>query len=237
MSGVLVSALVLQRDGRMSHPRELYIERFGELAATGLPIVFFCDWQIMPSLPKWPNVTVIPVSFPSLPLHRTLMGRSRVKLPDRRNEDKDTYDYLVIQNSKIHFMLKAMDLCPEAQRLTWVDAGITYLFKDPATVGKLAKFCAVDEPRVPQLAIPGCDGWSNRSLLTNDVNWYFCGSLFTGTRWVMPTWYTAIMQAIGAILPKLTWEVNVWAAATHRLPPGLLRHYSADHDDTMVTNY
>lgn len=235
--GILVTALILQRDGKTSHPREMYIERFGELADTGLPIVFFCDWQLIPGLKKWPNVTVVPSSFSSLPLHRFLHEK-HVSLPKHRNEKKDTYDYLVIQNSKVHFAMCALATFPEAQRVTWVDAGITYLFKEPGTVEQLRKFCGpTEEVPVAALEIPGCSGWGNVERRVHDVSWFFCGSLFSGTRRIMARWNRATMTTLVNLLPALTWEVNVWAEAYKKMPTPTIRRYIADHDDTLVTNY
>jgi hypothetical protein len=227
MKKCLVSSLILQRNGQMTHSLEKYLFNFRLVADLGSNIIFFLDKKIDP--PDWlgPNIKVIPISIDELQTFHSMHYATSLTQGKGAsyNPQKNTLDYLIIQNSKLELISKALNIS-DADRFAWIDSGITHILKKPEkTLTKLNLITHLEEG----IIIPGCWDPGNR---LDDINWRFCGGFFTGDRKNLEEFYQQSRFAIRTILPLATWEVNVWAwmEITMKFP---FKWYQADHNDSI----
>ena len=94
MSTVLVSAFVLQGDGRSSRNPDDYLQHFDTLARTGLPIVLYLDESLRGRV-SYSNVRVEYVTIRDVWMNDLGTGFPRSSV-----EARDTPDYLRLQNAK-----------------------------------------------------------------------------------------------------------------------------------------
>ena len=168
-----------------------------------------------------------------LTLWRRLEGLD-VILPAERNPDKDTLDFLVIVNSKTEFIFRAFQLHPQCARLTWVDFGVAKVFSEPRQI--VNKLIACDFAP-PGFTAPGC--WDAPIRATDFVSWRYAGGFFTLDAASAAAFHVANRQVIDNLLPKLTWEVNVWTwMECEQILGGTngirLNWYAANHDDSLL---
>lgn len=202
---------------------ETYTEKFDLFASLGIPIVVFLDKNCV--LPKeYPNVKVIPAS-----LEMDWIPKDAV-LPNQRSETKDTRDYLVLMLHKMKYMNEALAYC-DTPYLAWIDFGISHISRYPRTTfQKLVHLQSFSQP-LTTIMSPGCWG-QNSNFVKDSVYWRFCGGFFLGPRDVFAKAYQRQNELVKQYLPSLTWEVNYWA-----LMDEMFSWYSANHDDTMITNF
>jgi hypothetical protein len=221
---VIVSALVLQNDGNTTHGVETYLSRFDHLVRLELPIVFYLDRAITPpTYPWW--VKVIPVRLKELDTYKLLSSKEDIQLPTSRNVQKDTFDFLALMNAKAEFVHRAMALC-ESHRLTWLDCGVSHVLKDLDSLK-----CLNDLYRLPEgIIIPGP---REKGIVSpSSIHWRFCGGLVSGDRNSWNTFYATCNQVMLSLLPKVTWEVNIWALLEQQGFP--IRWFYGDHNDSML---
>lgn len=225
---MLVSALLLPERGQMKHTPDTYISSLRQIAATGIPLTLFVDPKIE-GVPLGGNVTIKPLTIRELPLFQLVDGKVLV-LPNGANAP-DTRDYLTIQNSKAS-MVRAVAEETKAPRVSWIDAGLCHMLADPH--GTLLKLHTLGN--APEgVSLPGCVA-QPKTFTTDQVLWRFAGSFFTATNAAALLFDDVNKYIIHHLLPRLTWEVNVWALAelSGRCP---MHWYQADHNDTILTSY
>jgi hypothetical protein len=208
------------------HTPESYRGWFDRLAGTGVPIVLFLDpkteWTSFPS-----NVRVIPAC-----LRDTWVGHNvpiDAVLPAKRGE-KDTLEYMMIQNTKPEFVARASQLNPYGTEwFAWVDFGIGHVFKTPETT--LDRIQHMVPPTTPCMRTAGI--WNHVPDSTfDDVCWRYAGGFFLIHSSLVSRFHDAVIAAIQRKLPRIAWEVNVWAEVERS---GMnLGWFSADHDDRII---
>jgi len=212
-----------------------YVDQFLKIVTRGYPIIVFADEASLPTLAplkEHSNVTIrTDLLFDQLAAAR--LFPSTCQLPANRSETKDTYEYLVLMNSKIEFMRTAAN---QTTKIAWIDFGICKLIKDlPAMFKKL------DNVTVPegQILIPGCH--EPYPSNPDNVHWRFCGSLLFAGQEAIERLYEASLTHLSETR-RLTWEVNVWAQVEAKLQqaqveaklqPPLFAWYKGDHNDTI----
>lgn len=149
---------------------------------------------------------------------------------------KNTVAYHCVQHQKGEWIAKAALANPSVEVLVWIDFGIFHLGSITANVIKDFLLRVAGER---QIAIPGC--WPPNHLYDDRVpHWRFCGGVIIVPRYLAVPFDTAMKVECTDWLAKtgnLSWEVNTMARMEHnfyRLP---IRHYYADHNHTMFTNY
>lgn len=223
----LVTSLILQRNGGMTHALEKYINNFKYIANLGINTIFYLDRKIVP--PDWMpnNVKIIPIDIQSLGTFSLMKDASEITQGQgvSFNPKKNTLDYMIIQNSKPELLYRSFDLTTD-NLLFWLDSGVTHIMKTPEeTLKKLYKVSSLEEG----LIIPGC--WPINDNL-EDINWRLCGGFLKGERDILENFYKQSKAAIEQIMPKATWEVNVWAWMEKNMSFPF-KWYQADHNDTF----
>jgi hypothetical protein len=247
---IFVSCFVQIYNDIIPHNERTYdwrINHFKSLLKTGITCVIFISPLFEPKFKFlrliYPNLTykIIDI-YKELPLFAN--KPLTPTLPQTRNDKKDTYEYMALMNSKLHLILMAMLVNPTAQYFAWIDFNIPYIFKEPDMTFSFLSFLARRPPLKPQfLYIPGC--WNplptNAPLITDAVQWRFCGGFFIGDKASLLEFNSAVVnnQREQFIDPaRMVWETNYWAflECNGKWRPS---HwvYVSDHDDTMITKF
>jgi len=194
--------------------RETCIHHFMTLANTGIRIIVYAFSELNIELP---NVTILAWSIEQTACYK-LCGN--LDLPDVRNLEKDTRDFLILQNSKTEFMADAIAKY-DAEHYAWIDFNIAALLKNTAFLHDL-------RPIGKFLAIPGCVSKCTPDY--NQIQWRFCGAFFVGDKESILDFHLKHNRL--SEMPKLTWEVNFWVfLETEGLD---VNWYKGDHNDTIL---
>ena len=149
-------------------------------------------------------------------------------LPDIRLEGKDTRNFLIMINSKIELVNRAIESGKhQSTHYAWIDFNIYHVLRDPAADQKLKSIADSHFP-AKCLYSPGC--W-DKCVTWDSVNWRFCGGFLLGDIASLQEMYQLQLSEYPKF-PKLTWEVNTWA---YLESIGLhIDWYAADHNDTII---
>ena len=230
---MLVTALICQEGGRLTRPLSTYLQSLELLAQACDLLVLFLDPSIpTPQLPT--HVEIHHLGLKDLEFTKRIKNHPEpVRLPAQRNPNKDTLDYLILVNAKTEFLQRALQLHPQVSRAAWVDCGIAHILSDPqAALSHLSTL-----QQLPQgLTLPGIAPPPQQ--LGDGICWRFCGGLLAGDRTSLLRLHELHQQALDALLPQLSWEVNVWAWLETQAWIGsgsdvAVHWYAADHNDHM----
>lgn len=154
-------------------------------------------------------------------------ARAPEGLPDTRNPTKDTRGYLCLMNAKVELVHRAIASGQHSSaHYAWIDAGISHILG--TSIETLQALATTPLPK-KCLYIPGCPGRTFQGW--DSICWRFCGGFFVGDPQSLESFYQQSLDVLPR-LPKLSWEVNVWA---HLESKGLpLTWYAADHNDSML---
>lgn len=226
---------------RNSHKRAQYLEWFKVLGFSGLPITVFTDPDFVEYFSYYPeNIKIIARPLESFEIYK--MGiSSQCELPAIRTVEKDTREYLSLQNTKVEFLLEAMK-CSDDDKFIWIDFGITKLLKN--RVNFLDKLKKINEKVIREkILIPGC--WENSTDIScSKISWRFCGTLLISPRNLIPLFYEECYNIVKQVCAQeyenmsITWEVNLWAFIENKLisqDRSYIEWYSGNHDDTLLS--
>lgn len=227
MKITLVTGFFRLRDRRVDEDAQFAL--FDRLAeGCGHELLLFLDRDLMDRAPKRPNVRVIPTTLEQLWAFRWADGRE-LQLPEKRNPEKDTRDFLLLQNAKIDMLEMALMLDDTSTHFAWIDFGVMKISREPWRF--LQKLQALKPPTSCVLA-PGC--WPKQpNHDDNYVNWRFCGGFLLVDRNSILPLVGNVRACIEADDRYLTWEVNIWAN-TEIADRQRFDWYKADHDDTLL---
>ena len=163
-----------------------------------------------------------------------------LNLPERRNDVKDSPNYMFLMNSKIEFIKKTIDVNPfNNEYFCWFDFSLPYIFKDiENSILKFKTYSEFNYISQPFIAMPGCWNFKcgNIEVLKESVCWRFCGGFFMGDKNSLSSFYDVSISHFEEFLnltEKLVWEVNYWAwlEACEYISP---IWYHADHNDSIL---
>lgn len=174
-------------------------------------------------------------------------SHEQLKLPEERNHEKDTIDYLWYTHQKIfccHDTLNRI-FCTH---LAYLDVHVlAELIRNDNTIPYLQSLISCDSVQTlfvdheTRIYIPGC--WDSpddveSQTFVNNVNWRFCGSFFFGSKTAIQEMYEMYCLYFLPFLEKsqyvLTWDVNFWAYLEKTVSTWGPMWYRGNHDDTMM---
>ena len=208
--------------------------RFQTLAER-VPIYLFCSAEDVPRAmviaDATNNVTVHVKEFETFACHPILLKAPN--LPEKRSEEKDTHNFMILMNAKTECLKLAKDAHPEHDYYVWLDAGISKIFTIPmASFAYLTRTMPLIQ--TDKIIIPGCWDYTVQGILvTKYVNWRFCGGFFIVPRQHVDTFHTKMICAIEEVVSAADcaiWETNVWAYMELRLP---IKWMHGDHNETL----
>lgn len=216
---------------------EWRIERFKELASTGIQIALFISPEfesIMKELSiVYSRIRILRVlTIRETRFWKLWSAEKKDQLPINRTLEKDTIEYLCLMNSKIEFLGDTIRTNPfSSDYFAWIDFNITHVFKELKKSLEFIQFLGHCHYGGRFLTIPGC--WPKKELTLDAICWRFCGGFFIGDRESQLDFERKVFERAEEISP--TWEVNLWALIEleEKIAPFW---FSADHNDSMVRN-
>jgi hypothetical protein len=181
--------------------------------------------------------TVTLVHLPLYQLHiynMIIANKDLLRLPNNRNNDKDTHEYLALMNTKIEFLHRAKKELVKTEYIAWIDAGCSKMFSDKES--SFSRLCNSKLHNVRTVLIPGCYIRNIPFInLCQSVQWLFLGTFFLSHIDYVDEFYGLCLQTLikFVISGHLTWEVNVWAQLMYDHPQSI-RWYYADHNDQFT---
>lgn len=236
---------------------QVRFDQFRRLAQSGIAICLFVSSTYIEEVKEickiYPNIYLMPtIELTDTWTYQTTI-LSNVALPDQRNHNKDTHNFMVLMNAKPEFIYKTIKVNPfKSTHFAWIDFSIGHVISSDDTftqlfdIGRSPQFnhenVSIRQGQLQEkmLVIPGC--WSKdlshdrMGDVGNAVNWRFCGGFFLGDKKSLIEFYDYYQHHYTHFLVqtgKLSWEVNFWAwlEDTTDWSP---EFYPADHNDTIL---
>lgn len=168
------------------------------------------------------------------------VGGGEYTLPGARSIQKDTEEYIILQNSKMEFMRDSIEKNPfGSTHFAWIDFSIAYMFRDIKKSQAQLRIISEYATEKPGFLIPGC--WGKWETGRHDhhmehIHWRFCGCFFMGDKESVLRFCDTFCHHLPIFLEekkKLLWEVNVWAWLEH-VSDWRPIWYDADHNDRCI---
>ena len=207
---------------------------FLKLVSTGIDIHLFLSKSYTETYERIvgspANIKIEYIELNELDTYRDIQNIN-YGMPQIRTEHHDTRNFMILMNSKIEFVHRAI-LTGNSSHYAWIDFSIFHVFKDIDATTKYLKMLSVSVLK-DGLFIPGC--WEPGEPSFASVWWRFCGGFFIGDKESLNVFYRSSHSLLSTIisLKGLTWEVNVWSWLEHI---GHLKciWYKADHNDSII---
>ena len=157
----------------------------------------------------------------------------RDRVPEHRNHEKDTFEFLVLMNAKAELVSRIVQTNPfGTSQFAWADFCLFHIFQNPlVSQRRLELLCYSTLSVEHSLIISGCLP-PHPSINPNTVHWRFCGGFFMGTAAAIQRFYEFHKEYQTTAFGRATWEVNLWAFLEQKGCP--ISWYKADHTDAMI---
>jgi hypothetical protein len=225
-------------------------QHFRKLAQTGIQLAVFvspdCIEYMNRILVEFPNVRVVRyVNLSETWVYQAFykvqeqLGEP-IALPNARNVEKDTKEYLLLMNAKTEYLKWAIENNPfGSTHFAWIDFNIYHIFGGKELcVHELLMGLAKRTMHPYFLTMPGCWGKEHvrEEFLINDICWRFCGGFFIGSGdrvLELHSYYLRYFEQFLLEKRKLVWEVNFWAYVelVHSLS---VIWYPGDHNERIL---
>ena len=214
-----------------------YLQLFKPLVKANIKIHLFIQPKLYDSyineIGNKEHIHITKLEFEELNIYKNLYNSEFIcRLPEHRTCEKDTEKFMILMNSKVEFVKRAIDLnIFNSTQFAWIDFGISKVIKHLDTFEKLKTI-----PKINNLYIPAI--WPKMNIDFSRVCWRFCGGFFIGDiqsilrfNSIYETHFLNILKINNYIL---SWEVNFWAYFEYNqlFEPVT---YLADHNDSMLT--
>ncbi len=228
-----------------------YFNWFRTLVVSGLPICVFTSEQFrdrfLSEFPNVPTLWVIIEPLENFEMYK-IGTRDGIRLPLYRNLEKDTAEYMAVQNMKSEILYKCKQIITDSVYI-WIDFGIVKILPSSENNTILNDFMnrltAIHNKLlsgVPnKIWIPGCwekTNFSNSNY--NNVQWRFCGGFVICPSHLVETLCQHNYELFkDACENKNTiWEVNIWSMIEDLLGENSYFHwYKGDHNETILPSW
>lgn len=223
---------------------EWRLSKFRIIAETGIQIcLYICPEyykDVSEFIKEYPNIKIGKIvsledTFVSRVVNTSTM--QSVTLPNNRNQEKDTKNYMILINSKVEFVNDAIQQnLWSSTHFAWIDFSIAYVFHDTKRSQEFLSTLSKRTFASSFLTLPGC--WQNaNSIMLDDINWRYCGGFLLGDKESIVHFYNLYQEHWPLFIEKyqkLVWEVNFWSYLEHIVPQWKPIWYKADHNDTIL---
>ena len=206
---------------------DINLEHFKPFLDTNLKIIVYTDI---------PDLSLGSIQIIFLPREEIgSFSQNEASLPEYRNKEKDTLEFLQLMNAKSEFLYRAKKLVT-AKTYVWFDFGILKIIRHKQPF--MESMINIDSfSQSGRIVIPGCI--SKESVNFNNLFvcpiWRFCGGILIVCESVVDVFHDLHSKELEKckLMSKLTWEVNLWASIEHA-NNDLFHWYKADHNDTII---
>jgi len=178
-------------------------------------------------------------TYGAIEQHRLSLNAETIVLPQNRNREKDTVEYMVYMHSRHEIIEDVLSENPwKSTHFAWIDFNSPKLFqRKEESFAKLKEIAKYPFPK-PANYFAGC--WSKMDAasapLVDTIHWRFCGAFFLADTESFAKFGDLYRAKFGDLLRKsgvFTWEVNFWAwlESTAEWSP---TWFSGDHNDNML---
>jgi len=211
---------------------EWRFRHFRKIAETGVQLSVICspdcEQAIEHLAQEFPNIKII--KYMNLcdtwtysvckEVETRIGGESSIQLPNSRNIEKDTREYILLMNAKTEFLKIAIENNVwNSTYFAWIDFNIFHIFQGKENAEIAANILRKLSHRTfasSFLMMPGCWGkeYVHEEYLMNDICWRFCGGFFIGSADRIVELFDCVKTHFAGFLEKhrrLIWEVNFWA--------------------------
>ena len=222
-------------------------QQFAKIAETGIQLCVYIDEYSEELLDQfiesYPNLRKMRIwkSIQDTWVHKECTSYT-LSLPQKRNQQKDTYEYMTLMHTKMECMADAVQENPfDSTHFAWIDFNIAHIFQQMEISQAQLKRISTCVKSHSFLVIPGC--WSalpadlNTYTILNTIHWRFCGGFFMGDRGSVMNFCTLYQTYFPRFLKDfsyMTWEVNFWAYMEHKIAHWKPQWYAADHNDSIL---
>jgi hypothetical protein len=223
------------------------LKQLQKLIDIGLPIVIFVTSDtkhvFAEKNPKHVHIVILPDTFFQTSFMYSIAERR--KLPKRRLEPKDTFDYMCYQHSKVEFMFQATAKnFFHTEFFAWCDYDMMKNFNVSKTLKHIyTNGLVVQQDDIKQqIYFPGCWDFKLLSIqadICDQICWRFCGGFFLGTLESivhLHTMYLAHFDTFLETYQTMIWDVNFWAYLEQEKGWNPIV-YKANHDPSLVDNF
>jgi hypothetical protein len=229
---------------------EWRFRHFKKIAETGIQVGVFCSpdcSEYMEQLvTEFPNVKVIQYmnlkdtwTYQLCDEAERTIGES-LALPNTRNAEKDTREYIILMNTKTEYLKMAIEANPwSSTHFAWIDFNIYHIFNGREQyIYEYLKSMSQRTMNPYFLTLPGCWGKEHvhEEFLMNDICWRFCGGFFIGSANRCLEFHKCYQDYFFEFLTtkkKLIWEVNFWAYLELRHGLSVI-WYPGDHNEKIL---
>jgi hypothetical protein len=139
-----------------------------------------------------------------------------LKLPEVRDMNKDNSEYMILMNSKIEFVKKAIDVNVwNSSYFCWIDFSIKYMIKDELLFKSyINKISYYELPLIhsTNIIIPGFE--PKKEIVYWHPWWRYSGTVFYGYKDDLIQFYNINCKYFKEFIELnelLTWEITLWA--------------------------
>jgi hypothetical protein len=227
---------------------EIMYCNFEKIANSGINICLYSDNYYYQKLSEiiipYPNVKLMSVFNLEDTFFYKTCKKFDYSLPNNRNIEKDTDNFMIFQNSKIEFISQAMKENPwNSTHFAWIDFNIASFIKKMIHCYDYFTYLSKKKLSGSFLTFPGCwkitdkDSEYFMESMFNNINWRFCGSFFIGDTKSIFSFFELSKIYFEIFMKehkKLIWEVNFWAwlEKEYLIQP---KWYNSDHNDKIIT--
>ncbi len=164
--------------------------------------------------------------------------KDKINLPNNRNIEKDTKEYILLMNQKIEYVKRIIDLNPwNSDYFAWIDFNINHVFRNSENTCKYLNNFSKIQLSGEFLFVPGCwNKHSHKNILLDNIHWRFCGGYFIGDKSSVLKFNELYEKYFPEFIEnhfKLIWEVNFWTWLENEKSMHF-DWYSSGHDDTII---
>jgi hypothetical protein len=225
---------------------DICFENFKKLVDSQICICLFVSFKyhnILSSYFKnFNNVYIMsPIELCNLEIYNITSSIKDLKLPECRQLDKDTFNFLTLINAKIEFVQKAIEKNPfNTSHFSWIDFNICNIVKYPKTLKRLHTY-GYSQLKDKMLLTPV--SWDTNKInehmkyICRYVCWRFLAGFFIGDKESLLNFYECNKKHLIDFLQQektLIWEANYWAWLEYNKYLHFDTFESFTHNDEML---
>jgi len=242
----IVSAFIANISINNSRSVEKYIEYGKLLINIPNPKIIFIDYESYNDFFKngdtnglYPNTTFIKINKKEMYLYKYLDKLTNFKL-NTDNHDKNTIDYLFVQNNKTEWVREAIQMnVYNTEQYIWIDFGIYHMINNEKEFND--GVLSITNKYYDKLRIASCKyrDYTVNYNVYETITWTFAGSVFGGHKDALIKFAdlakNEVLKTIGE-KKSIMWEINIWYLVKLKHIE-LFDFYSCGHDIRILKEY